>query len=96
MFILSFPVSFAQQGFISSHLQNSRRILSLTCLPIPPPGHIELLAISLKKKWTSVWCETHSHTNLNPHSMSGKRDSNPRPPRWQRDALPLSYSRLKQ
>ena len=25
---------------------------------------------------------------------SGKRDSNSRPSRWQRDALPLSYSRL--
>ncbi len=24
---------------------------------------------------------------------SGKRDSNSRPSRWQRDALPLSYSR---
>lgn len=24
---------------------------------------------------------------------SGKRGSNPRPSRWQRDALPLSYSR---
>ncbi|MDI3548029.1 MAG: hypothetical protein PWR10_1681 [Halanaerobiales bacterium] len=27
-------------------------------------------------------------------SWSGKRDLNPRPSRWQRDALPLSYSRM--
>ena len=26
---------------------------------------------------------------------SGKRDSNSRPSRWQRDALPLSYSRTR-
>ena len=26
---------------------------------------------------------------------SGKRDSNSRPSRWQRDALPLSYSRIR-
>ncbi len=27
-------------------------------------------------------------------SWSGKRDLNPRPPPWQGDALPLSYSRI--
>ncbi len=28
------------------------------------------------------------------HSSSEKRDSNPRPPPWQGDALPLSYFRV--
>ena len=29
------------------------------------------------------------------YNWSGKRDSNSRPSRWQRDALPLSYSRIR-
>jgi hypothetical protein len=44
---------------------------------------------------TSSLPRTRSTTELHRLSLSGKRDSNPRPSAWKADALPLSYSRLK-
>ena len=37
---------------------------------------------------------THFLSNKSDIILSGQRGSNPRPSRWQRDALPLSYTRL--
>jgi hypothetical protein len=36
----------------------------------------------------------YKKAGLQPFSLSGKRDSNPRPSAWEADALPLSYSRV--
>ena len=36
----------------------------------------------------------HFLSNKSDINWSGQRGSNPRPSRWQRDALPLSYARL--
>ena len=41
-----------------------------------------------------LWCHLHSRRGMQEKEWSGKRDLNSRPPPWQGDALPLSYSRI--
>ena len=57
---------------LNPHDRNGHRILSPACLPVPPPGRY------IKK--TSLFTERIS--------LSGRRDSNPRPRPWQGRALP--------
>ncbi len=74
-----------------------RGILSPLCLPIPP----------LRQIFVKIGGDTQIRTGDNDFAdhclttwrcrpskkWSGRRDSNSRQPRWQRGALPLSYSR---
>ena len=53
---------------------NGHKILSLACLPIPP----------LEQQFAC----TLTYNNRSKLSMSGRRDSNPRPRPWQGRALP--------
>ena len=55
-----------------------RRILSPVRLPVPPPRHVTVCCNH--KVWHSPY-------------ESGRRGSNPRPPPWQGDVLPLNYFR---
>src|SRR5438445_962949 len=47
-------------------------------------------------RWTRKTTSVHRRDGRSPEfmRMSGKGDSNPRPPPWQGGALPLSYSRV--
>ena len=61
---------------LNPHDRNGQRILSPSCLPIPPPGHIKK---NLKKNLSQF---------TRGQSWSEKWDSNPRPQPWQGCALP--------
>ena len=54
----------------------------------------------LCSKWEQVYPSHHNHYTINfsyhisRYKKSGRRDSNPRPPPWQGDVLPLNYFRI--
>ena len=54
----------------------------------------------LCSKWEQVYPSHHNHYTINSsyhisrYKKSGRRDSNPRPPPWQGDVLPLNYFRI--
>src|SRR5210317_635692 len=52
---------------------------------------------NLKNQTSNIKPQTKKAPAWEPYFVfwSGKRDLNPRHPRWQRGALPLSYSRLR-
>ena len=80
----------------------SRKILSLVCLPISPPGLGWRRGSESNRRRLSC-SQLHSHFATAPFNLnylgttsnwSGKRGSNSRPQPWQGCALPLSYSRF--
>ena len=86
-----------QRPDLNRHKLKARGILSPLCLPIPPlrrefGGDTR---IRTGDKDFADLCLTTWRCRQNP-KWSGRRDSNSRQPRWQRGALPLSYSRSLQ
>ncbi len=63
------------------HGRNGHRILSPACLPIPPPGQLVHSKLTLRRHF-------HKKILSEKRTLSGRRDSNPRPRPWQGRALP--------
>ena len=64
---------------------NVRGILSPLCLPVSPPRQNEA---STRFELVNDGFANHCLTTWLRRRPSERRDSNPRPSRWQRDALP--------
>ena len=83
-------------GIEPARTYNIRGILSPLCLPVSPPRQNEA---STRFELVNDGFANHCLTTWLRRRPSERRDSNPRPSRWQRDALPaelLSHAAICQ